>query len=106
MKKGNGGQFAREETTIMCEDTTPPPPTDPPTESPTRSPTELPTADDVPVCQDDPNWYFLNNKGKRKNCEWVANKKTDSRCQKVGNDGPHDGERASDACKSTCGNCS
>jgi len=47
-------------------------------------------------CEDDPDWTLVTNNGKTVDCDWVATKNTDTRCQRPG---------ASSACKYTCGTC-
>jgi len=69
-----------------------------PTKSPTKPPTKSPTNSPTTAPLNNPKWTLKNNK---KNCDWVAGNKAESRCERVGR---IDGEKskACDACRVAC----
>ena len=57
--------------------------------------------DDEPPCEDDPTFKWVNNKGKKKNCKWVAKKKKCNKKRK------HNGkkQRVFNFCPFSCNEC-
>jgi len=57
--------------------------------------------DDEPPCEDDPTFKWVNNKGKKKNCKWVAKKKKCNKKRK------HNGKKQKvfNFCPFSCNEC-
>ena len=51
------------------------------------------------ACVDSTSWYY---KKAKKDCDWVASKKTESRCKKEGRDADGDKVMAKRACFDAC----
>jgi V8-like Glu-specific endopeptidase len=90
---GSGGSGGGSVETTTQEPTTP--------EPTTPEATAEPTLIDITSCEDDSTWRWTHKKGKKKNCNWVADRPDNNRCGKVGDDQVV----ARDACQIACSNC-